>query len=34
MLNVGAGVSDHDIDVFLVVASAGTWTEVATGYWD
>jgi len=34
MLNVGAGVSDHDSDIFLVVASAGTWTGVATRYWD
>jgi len=32
MLNVDAGVSDHDSDIFLVVTSAGTWTGVATRY--
>ena len=34
MLNVDAGVSDHDSDIFLVVSNAGTWTGVVTGYWD
>jgi hypothetical protein len=34
MLNVGAGVTDHDSDIFLVVAGAGTWAVVATGCWD
>lgn len=34
MLNVGAGVGDCDSDIFLAVASAGTWTGVATRYWD
>jgi hypothetical protein len=34
MLNVGTGVSDHDSDIFLFVASAETWTGVVVGYWD
>jgi hypothetical protein len=34
MLNVDAGVSDHNSDILLVVTSAGTWTGVATRYWD
>jgi len=34
MLNVGGGVSDHDNDIFLVVASAGTWSGIVTCYWD